>query len=178
MKLAQLACIVGLVVLAAGEVLVAPSSVDSLSLNVSNINFGIGKPGTAGDDDPDDSDPPSSPGYDEELASDFLWGTCYCRGAKLFVAMTQNPDQAQNFITPINSPWDGTMYTELTTWGGNDVSSDPTRVIRCDFSANGRDMQTAFDALGIDTRSSLAGGSNVCFTLEHCNGPTVKTRGK
>jgi hypothetical protein len=66
------------------------------------------------------------------------------------------------------------MYTELTTWGYNDVRSDPTRVIKCDFSANGRDMQTAFDALGIDTRSSLAGGSNICFTLEHCNGPTVK----
>jgi hypothetical protein len=108
MKLSAIACIVGLVVHAAGEVLVAPSSVDSLSLNVTNLDFGIRKPGTAGDDDPnddpDDSDPPSSPGYDEEPASDLFWGTCYCRGAKLFVAMTQNPDQAQNFITPINSP--------------------------------------------------------------------------
>jgi hypothetical protein len=133
MKLAQLACIIGLVVLAAGAVLVAPSSVDSLSLNnISNLDFGIGKLGTVGNDDPDDSDPPSSPEYDEEPASDLLWGTCYCRGAKLFVAMTQNPDQAQNFITPINSPWDGTMYTELTTWGYNDVRSDPTRVIRCE----------------------------------------------
>jgi hypothetical protein len=89
MKLAQLACIIGLVVLAAGQVLVAPPSVE---LNVSNLDFG--KLSTAGD--PDDSDPLSPPGYYEEPASDFLLGTCYCRGAKLFVAMTQNPDQAQN----------------------------------------------------------------------------------
>jgi hypothetical protein len=37
------------------------------------------------------------------------WFKARCRGSKLHRATTHNPDQAAKFVTPLNSPWDGTM---------------------------------------------------------------------
>jgi hypothetical protein len=80
MKLSRIACVVGLAVFAAGEVLVAPA--DSASLNISNFDLGE-KPATAGDDEPPPSEPPSTPGYDEDPADPALWHKSVCRGGRL-----------------------------------------------------------------------------------------------
>ena len=85
--------------------------------------------------------------------------------------MTLNEDEAAKHVTPVHSPWDGTLEEELKTWGYKDVSD--ARTDDCDFENTNR-MKPAFDALGIDTRDSSEGGPNHCFTVIHRDGPAVE----
>ena len=138
----------------------------SLSLNTSNLVQTAGGPS---DTDPD------SPGYDdEEPASDALMHSSVCRGGKLQIACTQNADKAANYIAPVYSLWDGSMYTEFTKWGYKDDNANPARAAQCDFSSNSHDVQSFFNALKMYSRSSAAGGPNICYTIIHFDGPTVK----
>jgi hypothetical protein len=105
---------------------VAPPLSDSLSLSLNTSDI-VQTAGGPSDTDPDDDneddneDDPDSPGYDEEEpASDALMHSSICRGGKLQIACTQNADKAANYIAPVYSLWDGSMYTDFTTWGYKD----------------------------------------------------------
>jgi hypothetical protein len=105
-------------------------------------------------------------------ADDFLWQTCGCRGQKLQLMNTLDPENAARFGTPLNSPWTGTLENELTTWGYKDNSMNEDIQDQCDFT-----MKPIFEAvlqtLGIGAGSAQYGGPNKCFSYVHRDGPTV-----
>jgi hypothetical protein len=66
--------------------------------------------------------------------------------------------------TDIDSPWDGDLRQQLDTWG---YVEKPAKA----FVRNFQDRHTAFEQLGIDTRFSVDGGPNMCYRVEHQDGP-------
>jgi hypothetical protein len=103
---------------------------------------------------------------------DAVWFKALCNGQKLYQAMITNVDIAAKFITPMTSQFDGDMVETSKVWGWNDDSDDYDD--ECDFADPiVYDLERAFGALKIDTRSVGGEGPNRCFYLEHQNGPTV-----
>jgi hypothetical protein len=101
-----------------------------------------------------------------------VWFKALCSGQKLYQAMITNVDIAAKFITPVTSPFDGDMLEASKAWGWNDDSEDYDD--DCDFAdVISYDLERAFGALEIDTRSVGMEGPNRCFHLDHQDGPTV-----
>jgi hypothetical protein len=101
------------------------------------------------------------------------WEKAWCKGSKLALAMLNSEDKASTYITPIRSPWDGTLESDFTTWGYREI--DGYRNLLCDFSGSVNNLVRAFGDLGIGTKSSDKSGPNKCYHVEHQSGPTVET---
>lgn len=102
-----------------------------------------------------------------------LWHRATCRGNRLLLGTTLNPDQAALHVTPLTTPWHGTLVNEMATWGYSDDSDNPRRIDDCDFTISG-DLQRVFEGLRLDPRNSRQGGPNHCFTIVHYSGPAVE----
>jgi hypothetical protein len=92
-----------------------------------------------------------------------LLHTTICRGLKLSWAMQLPAPSASHFLTPITSPFDGTLRDDLHHWGYTEI---PVRGFLCDFDTT-HHLTTAFGALGINPRSEARGGPNRCFHVQH-----------
>ncbi|KAG9193459.1 hypothetical protein G6011_03494 [Alternaria panax] len=162
MKLTRIVFVAGLIVLRATEALGSFSNVNSESLEYQNLTLSArGDP----DDDTDDDDY-SSPAF--YPADDELWHQSKCRGVKLMLATTQNPAEAERFISPLASVWDGDMTDELATWGYKERTDSPDN----DFSLDA--IKPMLDDMRISTQISLYGGPNYCYSLTHCNSDIVE----
>jgi hypothetical protein len=102
----------------------------------------------------------------------FEWNKAWCKGAKLAQAMIKNEAQAATYIDPVRSPWDGNLVAAFRAWGYNERLHH--RDDLCDFGAGQHDLQRAFADMKIGTESSANGGPNICYHIEHQNGPTVE----
>lgn len=89
--------------------------------------------------------------------------TAICRGIRLSWAMQLPADSASQFLTPIDSPFDGDLRDALHHWG---YTETPVQGYLCDFDTT-HHLETAFRALGVDPRSERRGGPNRCFHVEH-----------
>ena len=89
--------------------------------------------------------------------------TAVCRGTRLSWAMQLSSHEASQFLTPINSEFDGDLRDDLYHWGYTEV---PVQGYLCDFDTT-HHLETAFQDLGVDPRSERRGGSNQCFHVEH-----------
>jgi hypothetical protein len=94
-----------------------------------------------------------------------LWNTCKCRGEKITQASLEDKDTAKNLVTPIDSPWEGTMEEELKLWG---YAQPKGATVYCDFSST----ETEFRAMGIDTnfKERTKNGQNQCYQAHHSKG--------
>jgi hypothetical protein len=107
---------------------------------------------------------------------DSKWKDAHCRGNNLLNAMKLDEAQCQAGLSwrYCQSPWDGTMEQDLATWGYDETSE--TGILSNEESLqdlSGPNSRTAFQALGINPRSSRFGGRNFCHYIKHMNGPTV-----
>ncbi|KAJ4373531.1 hypothetical protein N0V86_007672 [Didymella sp. IMI 355093] len=94
-----------------------------------------------------------------------LWNTCKCRGEKITQASLQNKDTAINLVTPIESPWEGTMEEELKLWGYKEPKG---LSLYCNFDSVARE----FGEMGIDTKfkEKTQTGQNECYQAHHSRG--------
>lgn len=107
-----------------------------------------------------------------KLDDDTLWDTCKCRGEKITQASLQDKEIAKNFVSPIDSPWEGTMEEELKLWG---YMQPKGATVYCDFSSTEKE----FSAMGIDTKfkERTKEGKNRCYQAHHSRGgPRGKVR--
>ena len=91
-----------------------------------------------------------------------LWNTCKCRGERITQASMQNKDTAMKLVTPIDSPWDGTMEEELKLWGYRQPKG---ATLYCDFSST----EMEFNKMGIDTKfmERTKDGQYRCYQALH-----------
>jgi hypothetical protein len=106
-------------------------------------------------------------------ASDFVWSTCGCRGQMLQLLDTLDPQNAQRFGNPLNSPWTGTLVNELALWGYKDNSNVEDIKDQCDFTMKPI-FESALRAMGISAKSESYGGPNKCFSYVHRDSPAVE----
>lgn len=100
------------------------------------------------------------------------WEKAWCKGSLLVLAMINPPSQGSTYLSPLHSPWDGTLHSEFATWGYNERPGYRDEL--CDFGPTQHGLQRAFEDLGIDTRSKGMGGANECFHVEHQDGVAVE----
>jgi hypothetical protein len=164
MKLSRTLFIASLVALGATDILQHLANVKGVT-NVNGKTLEYKNLAIRGDtdSDPDDDDD----GYTNP-ASDSVWFASECRGAKLMFATTQNPPEAIEFVNPLISPWDGDMRHELAMWGYKEDVSDPES--ECEIGA----IQPMLDAIGVSKDSSVHGGPNHCFSVEHGDSDIVE----
>lgn len=86
-----------------------------------------------------------------------------CRGLRLSWAMQLPSEPASQFLTPIDSPYDGDLRDDLHHWGYTEI---PVQGHLCDFDIT-HHLEVAFRELGVDPRSEKRGGPNRCFHVEH-----------
>ncbi|KAJ4308566.1 hypothetical protein N0V94_009305 [Neodidymelliopsis sp. IMI 364377] len=109
---------------------------------------------------------------DRSVASDAAWKTYVDKGNHFHCLMRATPEGAQKLTegsTPVESPWTGTLSTELKTWGWHEgeVETD----FDCDFER--LYFKEMFTGLDLDAKPSLdeedkpAPGHNTCFKLQH-----------
>ncbi|KAF1928401.1 uncharacterized protein M421DRAFT_92650 [Didymella exigua CBS 183.55] len=87
------------------------------------------------------------------------WHDCVCRGEKLTQACKADTDKAAQIVTPINTPWKGSMVAELAKWGYREQPA----MSHCNFE----DIGDALNALKISTLSEPEGGLNSCYKVRH-----------
>lgn len=100
------------------------------------------------------------------------WEKAWCRGSKLSFAMIKNEQQAAAYVTPVRSPWDGDLVRDFRTWGYREIKDHRSEL--CDFGPDQHDLKRAFGELGIGTASSIDGGPNHCYYVEHQYGSAVE----
>lgn len=59
----------------------------------------------------------------EDLWYQNLWYKSLCRGGKLTEGCMANKNEATEFLTPVDTPWKGTMESELQEWGYREVDA-------------------------------------------------------
>lgn len=89
--------------------------------------------------------------------------TAVCRGIKLSWAMQPPAPFASQFLSPIESIFDGDMRDALHHWGYTEI---PVQGYLCDFDTT-HHLDTAIFNLGIDPGSERRGGPNQCWHVEH-----------
>lgn len=104
----------------------------------------------------------------QQLPTHDAWWYSVCRGSRLSQAMVWSPPYANDYLDPIDSPWDGVMHQELAQWGY--MESERSQL--CDFGTFWG-LGRAFGSLGIDPRSNFNHGPNRCFRVSHGD-PTRK----
>lgn len=105
----------------------------------------------------------------QQLPTHDEWWYSVCRGSRLNQAMVWSPPHANDFLDPIDSPWDGVMHQELAQWG----YTESERSQLCDYGTFWG-LGSAFGSLGIDPRSNFNHGPNRCFRVSH--GDTTRKR--
>lgn len=105
------------------------------------------------------------------------WDKAKELGRKLRIGMIKDDKEAAQLFDPnsktVQSVFDGDLKETLEKWGYNEPPPEKTKIDKeCDFDAY-HHIKTAFDDLGIDTRSKGNGGPNECFEIDHANGPKV-----
>ena len=98
------------------------------------------------------------------------WEKAWCKGGKLSQAMIRNEAEAAAYVAPVRSPWDGDLVQQFRIWGYREIENHRSDL--CDFAD--QNLERAFTELGIDTASSVDGGPNQCYYVEHKYGPTVQ----
>jgi hypothetical protein len=113
-------------------------------------------------------------------SADELWAKAIARGTKLMIAMKFSDKDAAALYTmgeSAESPFEGDLYDKLREWGYNDndekLQKDADLECRMD-SSDGHRLGKAFADLGVSTKSKGQGGDNVCFQINHYNGPAMK----
>ena len=91
-----------------------------------------------------------------------FWQKYVCRGEKLTQACMRNKDTAINFVTAIDSGWDGTMETELKLWGYTDYNG---KSMYCELD----NIADSLNLIGVDAkfRKRNNNGQNECFNIGH-----------
>lgn len=100
------------------------------------------------------------------------WAKTWCKGGKFAQAMIKDEHAAAAYVTPVCSSWDGELIQQFRTWGYREIENYRSEL--CDFGPDQHQLQRAFAELGIGTASSVDGGPNRCFYVEHKYGPTVQ----
>ncbi|KAF9693177.1 hypothetical protein EKO04_008813 [Ascochyta lentis] len=100
------------------------------------------------------------------------WEKAWCKGSKLSQAMIKSEAEAAAYVTPVRSPWDGDLVQQFRKWGYRELENHRSEL--CDFGPDQHNLKRAFTELGIETASSVDGGPNHCFYVEHKYGPTVQ----
>src|SRR5690242_8652788 len=90
------------------------------------------------------------------------WQKYACRGQKLWQAMTNNKDKAVDYLTPIDTLFDGTLEEELERWGYIERNDDADDL--CMFDTY---LRQPLEALDINSKGSVVGGPNECFFFQH-----------
>lgn len=55
--------------------------------------------------------------WDPPPAGPIFWQTMVCKGQKLLLGMTLNPEHAINFVSPLTTPWtSGDFWDHMTRW--------------------------------------------------------------
>lgn len=90
------------------------------------------------------------------------WQKYTCRGQKLWQAMTNKKDKAVDYLTPIDTLFDGTLEEELERWGYIERNDDADDL--CMFDTY---LRQPLEALDIDPKGSVFGGPNECFFFQH-----------
>lgn len=101
-----------------------------------------------------------------------VWRRAACRGSKLLLGTTLNPSEAALHCTPLTTPWQGSLFNELATWGYDDVSYEADRETLCEFEY-WYHLERVFEDLGINPHDSHIGGPNECFTVNHFDAPAM-----
>lgn len=92
----------------------------------------------------------------------FHWWPSICRGGTLDQAMRHPAPLPRSYITAPTSAFDGPLYAEFAQWGYKESFSAAS----CDFDKTWG-LGHAFEALGLDPRSTARGGPNQCFVVAH-----------
>jgi hypothetical protein len=100
------------------------------------------------------------------------WAKAWCKGGKFAQATIKNEDAAAAYVTPVRSTWDGDLIQQFRMWGYREIENHGSELY--DFGPDQHQLQRAFAELGIGTASSVDGGPNHCFYVEHKYGPTVQ----
>lgn len=90
------------------------------------------------------------------------WWSSICRGTTLDLAMRHPHPLPSTYISPPTSAFDGPLITEFAQWGYKESFSSSS----CDFDETWG-LGHAFEALGLDPRSTARGGPNQCFVVAH-----------
>jgi len=98
----------------------------------------------------------------QQLPTEEQWWSAVCRGERLDQAMTWPDPQANAYIEPLHSPWDGNLTTELFEWGYTEFETEQI----CNFDAFWG-LAGVFQSLGIDSKSGMEGEWNSCFGVSH-----------
>ncbi|OAL56443.1 hypothetical protein IQ07DRAFT_496077 [Pyrenochaeta sp. DS3sAY3a] len=97
-----------------------------------------------------------------------------CKGQKLLLGMTLNPEHAINFVSPLTTPFaSGDFWDHLNRWGYFDDSDEGYRGNDCEMDQVYQ-LGRALRDVGISPESNQQGGPNRCFSVIHCNGPAVE----
>ncbi|KAH6878348.1 hypothetical protein BKA58DRAFT_452356 [Alternaria rosae] len=111
-----------------------------------------------------------------EPADDVLWNDSVCKGQKLVLATSLNLPEAGKICQPMTTPWDGTLEHELAVWGYSELGysevSDAEE--NCVMGEENHGLQDMLKELHADDRDSREGGDNICYTIQHQDGPTLE----
>lgn len=148
-----------LLALVAGEIASPGSSPQDASIDKSTVPLAVSQA------------EPNLRLYHRAVDVEAEWEKAWCKGAKLSQVMIKDEAQAVTYVTPLCSRWDGPLTTEFERWGYSEMSYG--RDFLCDFGRDNHQLETAFKALNMNTRSTADGGPNKCYNIEHQNGTTI-----
>lgn len=92
-----------------------------------------------------------------------FWTKHVCRGEKLTQAAIHHKSTAVDFVTGIDSQFDGTMEIDLKTWGYTDYKG---KSMYCELD----NIAATLNSIGVDAKfkkGSNSQGQNECFHVEH-----------
>jgi hypothetical protein len=96
------------------------------------------------------------------IAWDEAWWIAVCRGSRFDQATRWSSPYTDNYVQPVNSPFDGDMREDLTKWGYTQSENSQF----CDFDTFWG-LGKAFSGLGMDARSNNRYGPNRCYQVGH-----------
>lgn len=88
------------------------------------------------------------------------WQKCTCRGQKLTKASIFDKDKAIQFGTPLDTPFDSTLETELARWGYFERNEEANEKYCELFDMT---LEGVLEGLGLE-------GHNECFWFQHNRG--------
>lgn len=116
--------------------------------------------------------PPVETGFDDwDVSSDADWELYTRKGGALMCGLLGTDQTAGRLLNDKRTPpsaasaWQGDLKEELSWWYWHDVTSVRDK---CDFN-DYFEFPFAMKSLGLNGISSLQGGDNVCYHVEHCD---------
>lgn len=99
---------------------------------------------------------------DNDLTPWDFWWKYLCRGSRLHEASIRSIPEALEFASPLDTPFDSTLESELKRWGYLEHNSEAAA--QCWFNFW---IPKPLHDLNIDAMGSDMGGPNRCFWFEH-----------